>query len=286
MLTTYTFLSDLQKDIKEKQASGMRVGFVPTMGALHNGHLSLIKQAQQKDDYVVCSIFVNPTQFNDHADFDLYPRTIERDKALLDSVNCDVLFLPSVSEIYPNESVKKIDFNPTFLTQPFEGASRPGHFEGMMAVVKRLLEIVKPDDAWFGQKDYQQYLIVKALAAHYFPEITIQKGETIREESGLAMSSRNERLTESEKKDATLIHKVLQETALALKEKKQSITEIKAAAIEQFEKKWNFTVDYFDICNAESLIPLSSLNESYEKAIILTAVKVGKVRLIDNILVE
>lgn len=184
---------NLELEIKTLKKAGRSIGFVPTMGALHSGHLSLIESAKSQCDVVVCSIFINPTQFNDAKDFDRYPRNYNDDAELLKSVNCDILFLPSVKEIYPDESFKlNIDFG--FLETVLEGKYRPGHFKGVGMVVKRLFELVNPDHAFFGLKDYQQFMVIKKLVEIYQFPIQLHGMPTIREKDGLAMSSRNKLL--------------------------------------------------------------------------------------------
>ncbi|MGZ5242406.1 MAG: pantoate--beta-alanine ligase [Bacteroidia bacterium] len=284
MLETFTKIADLQQIIHKAKAMGKTVGFVPTMGALHAGHLSLAKQSLGENDFTVCSIFVNPTQFNDKQDYILYPRHIGVDQKMLQEVGVDYLFLPDEKEIYPDESYKTIDFDPGIVAEQLEGAHRPGHFAGVGAVVKRLFEVVNPDKAYFGQKDYQQYLIIKELAKHFFPNQYIELCPTLREPNGLAMSSRNQRLTAEEREKASIIYKMLQQSREKILAKTQSFTDIEQEAKAEIEKNRNFQVDYFDICSAKDLTKVQN-HEQNEPLIICAAVKVGNVRLIDNLLI-
>jgi pantoate--beta-alanine ligase len=284
MLQTYTKTAQLQDVIHKAKEQGKSVGFVPTMGALHAGHISLIKKCRAENDIAVCSIFVNPTQFNDKNDYILYPRNIEADQKMLADTGLDYLFLPTEAEIYPDESYKKINFDAGKVAEQLEGAHRPGHFTGVAAVVKRLFEIVQPDKAYFGQKDYQQYLIIKALAKHFFPNLYIDCCETLREPNGLAMSSRNERLSKEEREKASVIYKTLQQSREKLLAKKLGFREIEAAAKAEIEKDRNFQADYFDICSAKDLTKVEDKEQNLP-LIICTAVKVGNVRLIDNLLI-
>lgn len=284
MLVAYEKIADLQQVIRKAKADGKSIGFVPTMGALHAGHLSLIKQSRAENDFTVASIFVNPTQFNDKNDYILYPRHISNDEKMLQSAGCDFLFLPDEKEIYPDERYKKIDFDPGKVALQLEGAHRPGHFAGVCAVVKRLFEIVEPDKAYFGQKDYQQYLVIKSLAKHFFPNLYIELCPTLREPNGLAMSSRNQRLSAEEREKASIIYKMLQQSSEKILAKKLSFSEIEQEAIAEIEKDRNFQVDYFDICSAKDLTKVQK-PEQNEPLIICAAVKLGNVRLIDNLLI-
>ncbi|RYD78129.1 MAG: pantoate--beta-alanine ligase [Sphingobacteriales bacterium] len=280
----FTKTADLQEVIRKEKALGKSVGFVPTMGALHAGHLSLTGNSLKQNDITVCSIFVNPTQFNDKADYNLYPRHKEADEKMLQAAGCDYLFLPTEAEIYPDESYKKIDFDAGNVALQLEGAHRPGHFAGVAAVVKRLFEIVNPDKAYFGQKDYQQYLIIDKLAKHFFPNLYLEVCPTLREPNGLAMSSRNERLSAEDREKAAIIYKTLHQSKEKILAKNLSFSDIEENAKTEIEKNRNFQVDYFDICSAIDLTKVSD-NSQNQKLIICTAVKVGNVRLIDNLLI-
>jgi pantoate--beta-alanine ligase len=285
MLLTLDKVHELQEVIGHERKSGKKTGFVPTMGALHAGHLSLITRSLAENDITVCSIFINPTQFNDREDFRLYPRTFEKDKQLLEQSGCHILFNPTVEEVYPEEKYRYIDFNPGTIAQVLEGRFRPGHFDGMAAVVKRLFEIVQPDNAYFGQKDYQQYLIVRKMTEYYDLPLHLVMCPIYREQNGLAMSSRNERLSPEERQKAGLIYRSLQEAASMLRSGHYTPAQVKDRGISLLSSEGNFQIDYFDICSANDLRPIE-LWKPGERLIICTAVIVGKVRLIDNILVD
>lgn len=257
-----------------------KIGFVPTMGALHEGHLSLLTKAKAQNDIVVCSVFVNPTQFNNKEDLLKYPRTLEKDICLLENTTCNILFCPDEKEMYPNGLVEK-DFNIDFgnLGKVMEGEFRPGHFQGVATIVKKFFDIINPDNAYFGEKDYQQMAIIKMMVKKMNLKINIVPCPIIREESGLAMSSRNERLTQEERQKAAIIYKTL----LQVKEmaKTVSVAAIKDWVENVFEAEAAMRLDYFEICDEEALQPLQSLkNNNHKRGFI--AVFVGDVRLIDN----
>lgn len=280
-----TNIVSLQKAIAKYLKRTNKIGFVPTMGALHDGHLSLIKQSNDQQNVTVCSIFVNPTQFNDPTDFEKYPKTIEQDLQLLEAANCAIVFLPNVQEIYPNgiQNTKQYDLG--FLEERLEGSTRPGHFQGVCMVVERLLEIVQPNYLYLGQKDYQQCMVITHLVKLMQLEnkINIQIGATVREQSGLAMSSRNLRLNEMQKEHATQIFQSLK----YIKEKIETVSVNELIAFT--EKKLienNFEkVDYITICNASTLQPITSFDKN-TKTIALIAAFIGGVRLIDNLLLN
>jgi len=255
------------------------IGFVPTMGALHEGHLSLIKKAKSENKFIVVSIFVNPTQFDKKEDLVKYPRTLEKDLALLKTVDCDIVFVPSVSEIY-NNHIKAETFEFDGLEFEMEGKHRKGHFDGVGTIVKRLLEIVKPEKAYFGEKDFQQLQIIKKLVKKYTIPIEVIGCEIFREKDGLAMSSRNVRLTELQRKEAPFIHKTLKAATKKFKEK--SISEVVTWVESEFQQNDLLTLEYFEIANIETLksAKRKSKKSTYRGFI---AVFAGKVRLIDNI---
>jgi pantoate--beta-alanine ligase len=283
MLTIFSQVEDLQVFLNKEKSAGKSIGFVPTMGALHTGHLSLIERSKQENDITVCSIFVNPIQFNNPDDFALYPRDYQKDEQILEAAGCNILFLPTVDEVYPDPAMRKIDFDPGALGNKYEGASRPGHFAGMVAVVKRLFDIIRPTASYFGQKDYQQYLIVKKMIRHYHLPLRLVMCPIFREPNGLAMSSRNERLSPENREEAALIYRTLSKAELQIK-KGVNLDTIKKEAIADFDKNGNFQVDYFDICSAEGMEPAASTNID-SGLLICTAVILGGVRLLDNILV-
>lgn len=271
----------LDKYLKKLKSEGLSVGFVPTMGALHKGHISLIKACKKACDITVCSIFVNPTQFNDKVDFENYPITIDRDIELLHNAGCDILFLPSVKEIYPKglTNKRKIDFG--FLAQTLEGEYRPGHFDGMAQVVERLLRIVKPDKLFMGQKDFQQQLIVAQLIRKRKFKVKLITCPTVREKGGLAMSSRNVRLNEAARKQALAISKVLRAVKRKVNLSQTDIATLQKWGYNQLAVLPGIEVEYFEIRDSIDLRPVTSKKR---KLVALVAAKVGGVRLIDNML--
>ena len=273
-------LTDYISSVRQAEKT---VGFVPTMGALHDGHISLIEKSSEESDITVCSIFVNPTQFNETSDFEKYPRMIEKDIQILGNTNCSVIFAPDSKEIYTDESIDLIDIKLGYLEHELEGKFRPGHFKGVVSVVKRLFDIVQPDKAFFGQKDYQQFMIIKKMVEYFNLKTELICCPVIREKDGLAMSSRNLRLTPKERDFAPTIYQSL----IGAKELlgKSTIKEIKSWAESLLSKNDLVDLEYFEIRNAEDLKPVKDVNEVNELAI-LAALKVGKVRLIDNILVK
>ncbi len=254
------------------------IGFVPTMGALHDGHLSLVKQALAETDIVIVSIFVNPTQFNDPKDLERYPRNLEVDLQLLEKTGCHVVFAPGVNEIYPEPDTRKFNFGA--LETVMEGEHRPGHFNGVAQVVSKLFDIVKPNKAYFGLKDFQQLAIIKSMVAQLNLPVQIVSCPIIREESGLAMSSRNELLSADERKNAAVISETLFKSKQLAIEK--SVNELKNWIVETINKNKYLTVEYVDIVDDMQLQPVKSWDEKSVK-VCCVAVFCGKVRLIDNI---
>ena len=259
-----------------------KIGFVPTLGALHEGHLSLIRQSMQVADITVCSIFINPLQFNNADDFKKYPKTIENDIALLEQSGCEVLFMPDEKEIYPDEASRVPHYDLGYAATIFEGKFRPGHFDGVCLVVERLLRIVKPDFLLLGQKDFQQCIIIERLIRLMNQDTQLIICPTVREESGLAMSSRNLRLSPSERKTAASIHQHL----IWIKEKLSidNFHDLQKKAISDLEKM-GFKVEYLELAKRNSLEPIDVFEEG-EQAIILIAVFLNGVRLIDNQLIN
>ncbi len=263
---------------KERNLS-KTIGFVPTMGALHQGHLELVKRAVEENDLVVVSIFVNPIQFNNKEDLEKYPRTFENDAALLQSVGCNVIFHPSVQEMYPTPDNSKYDFGS--LEMVMEGKHRPGHFNGVAVVVKRLFDIVNPHKAYFGEKDFQQLAIIKAMVAQLKLNLEIIPCPIVREEDGLAMSSRNTRLSVDERQLAPFIYKTL----LKAKEKAKdiSVNEVELWVANEFNQQEEFKLEYFEIVDFTTLQAINNWTET-KAAIGCIAIFMGNVRLIDNIL--
>lgn len=271
----------LLSKLEHLRASGKSIGFVPTMGALHQGHIALVLKAKSENDVVVVSIFVNPTQFNNNNDLLHYPRTVESDRELLENVACDFLFLPDVSEMYPDgvsEAVPPIDLDG--LDTVMEGAHRPGHFAGVIQVVKKLFDAVGPCKAYFGEKDFQQLAVIKKMVKQWKMPVEIVSCAIVREDDGLAMSSRNMRLTNEERKVATQISKAL----FHAKEvwSKCSLEEIKKNVTTLINSNPEFKLEYFEIADTISLKPLT--NNEKKNAVACIAVHLGTVRLIDNII--
>lgn len=262
----------------ESFGSYATVGFVPTMGALHEGHLSLVKQAVAENDAVVVSIFVNPTQFNDPKDLERYPRTLDADLKLLGNTGCQIVFVPTVNEIYPVTDIRKFNFGD--LETVMEGKHRPGHFNGVAQVVSKLFQFVKPNKAYFGLKDFQQLAIIKNMVAQLDLPVEIVPCPIIREESGLAMSSRNELLSADERKNAAVISETLFKSKKLAAEK--SVNELKNWIKETINKNKYLTVEYVDIVDDFQLQSVKSWDEIAIKVCCI-AVFCGKVRLIDNI---
>lgn len=274
--------ADLHNYLDGQRTKGIKIAFVPTMGALHSGHVSLINEAKKANDIIFCSIFINPTQFNDQADFEKYPVTVENDILLLETAGCDVLFLPSVAEIYPDGTDMKRHYELGYLEEILEGKYRPGHFQGVCTVVHRLLETVKPDNLYIGQKDYQQCMVIEKLIGliKLNELIRINISSTLREKNGLAMSSRNVRLTAEEREKASYIYQSL----IYIKEnlKPGDPDKIKQEAISSLTGK-GFKVDYIEIADAATLETVNNW-DGKQKLIALAAAYLNQVRLIDNIL--
>ncbi|MEO8710691.1 MAG: pantoate--beta-alanine ligase [Parafilimonas sp.] len=273
----------LQKHLQKLHTENVTVGFVPTMGALHSGHLSLINECKKQCDITVCSIFINPTQFNDKKDFEKYPVTIENDIYLLETNKTDILFLPSVEEIY-NEGLHQLQhFDLGYLENILEGKYRPGHFQGVCNVVYRLLGNVKPDTIFLGRKDYQQYLILKKMMQEFYADISIYVVDIAREKNGLAMSSRNMRLSDEARVKAAAIYKTLE----FIKQNifNINIDELKAQSAKKILQSGFETVDYIEICDAETLFPVTEVSEG-KKLIVLVAAYIEDVRLIDNLILN
>lgn len=271
--------SSLKKYLAFQRSFGNTIGFAPTMGALHQGHLALIEQSKKESDCTVCSIFVNPTQFNKSDDLALYPRTPAKDLALLEKVGCDVLFFPDVTDIYPESGIETIPVELGNLADVMEGAHRPGHFEGVVQVVQRLLQIVTPDQLYMGEKDFQQLTIIRSMVEQLALDTAVVGVPIIREPDGLAMSSRNVRLNAEERQIAPKIYAVLQQAKSMIS--RYNLKEIQTFAMEQLTKV-GFKPEYFEIVDRSSLQPLQSV-EGSKGVVACTAVWLGNVRLIDNL---
>ena len=270
-----------QKDLRiflKSQSSN--IGFVPTMGALHEGHLALVKQSLAENEITVVSIFVNPTQFNNAIDLEKYPRTVESDVAKLMKVSTEILiYAPAVLDIYEN-SIKSESFDFEGIEHEMEGKFRPGHFDGVGTVVKKLFEIAQPKNAYFGEKDFQQLQIVKKLVEKFNLSVKIIGCPIFREANGLAMSSRNERLTANERENAKIIYETLVEVKKNFG--KKNVNELQQDVKNVFEKLKNFELEYFTIAEESSLKDMVSYNPN-QKYRAFIAVFVNNIRLIDNI---
>ncbi|MGE0078487.1 MAG: pantoate--beta-alanine ligase [Bacteroidales bacterium] len=265
--------------LQEARRENKSIGFVPTMGALHNGHVSLVEKAVQENDIVIVSVFVNPTQFNDKTDLKNYPRTPEKDIALLDSAGVNFVFMPSEKDIYPEVDSRLFDFG--LLDKVMEGMHRPGHFNGVAQVVSRLFEIVQPQRAYFGQKDFQQLAIIRKLVSMLNFDIEIIACPIFRENDGLAMSSRNTLLTPEKRTSAPLISKTLFEARNKMA--KMTVKNLVEWVESTINNDPNLEVEYFELSNAETLEPVKDWNDA-EKIVGCIAVHAGQVRLIDNVI--
>ena len=273
--------ADLSRFVNKNREKGHSIGFVPTMGALHQGHISLIEQSRKECTLTICSIFVNPTQFNNPEDFKKYPVTIEKDIDMLEKWGCDVLFLPEAAEIYPPGFIKP-HYELGYLETLLEGKYRPGHFQGVCQVVDRLLEIVMPDKLYLGQKDYQQCMVLTKLVKDKYDNTTIVICPTLRETDGLAMSSRNLRLNEDQRKIAIEIYNSL----LYIKQHIESgqLEALTATAIKKLTTH-GFKVDYVAIADAETLSPIDKWN-GQQQLVALVAAFLDDIRLIDNMVLN
>lgn len=269
-------IEKLREVVFRIKSNGKSIGFVPTMGALHAGHLSLIQRAHSETQVVVVSIFVNPIQFNNQEDLIRYPRTLEQDIALIQEYT-DIIFTPSIQEMYPTEPTENYHFGN--IENVMEGASRPGHFNGVGVVVKRLFEYVTPDKAFFGEKDFQQIAIIRELIKKEHIDVTIVPCPIIREENGLAMSSRNQRLSLEEKEIASNVYRVLNQSLALNETSTKSIIDFVTSEILKINE---IKIEYFQIVNDLTLQPIDLL-ENEEGAVGCIAFYVGNVRLIDNV---
>jgi len=270
----------LRAFLEQKKMLRKSVGFVPTMGALHQGHLALIQESHKENDITVCSVYVNPAQFNNPDDLARYPRTPESDIEMLTSAGCDILFTPTNEEIYPEKSVITFDFGP--LDGIMEGKFRPGHFSGVAKVVSKLLNIVQPTKVYFGQKDFQQFKIVECLVKELKFDVELRCIAIQREQDGLAMSSRNMRLTAEQRKEAIVFYHSL----LLAKQRLTdgvSMQKIKQEVKERCESKPGIRLEYIELADATNFVIQENVTS---KAILLIAGYVGEVRLIDNLLID
>lgn len=278
-LKKFTTKIELQQYLSMARATGKTIGLVPTMGALHQGHISLIQQARRQSDMVVCSIFVNPTQFGDPADLAKYPRPIQSDIEKLEQVNCDVLFNPGVDEIYDDNEQWHLNIGE--LENLLEGGSRPGHYQGVTQVVYKLFNVIKPDMAYFGQKDYQQFLIISQMVRLLNLPVKMVMCPIQREADGLAMSSRNIHLTADDRQHALILSKTLNWVKQNFDAGK--IPELKRQAQATINNEADVELAYFEIADGDTLHPAS---KDTQNIVALVAAKVGSTRLIDNVLIK
>ncbi|MEX0618912.1 MAG: pantoate--beta-alanine ligase [Pseudohongiellaceae bacterium] len=275
-------IAHLRNLLSEHRLGGRSTGLVPTMGNLHAGHIKLVTTAKSEVDFVVATIFVNPLQFGPGEDLEAYPRTPERDIAVLRKAGCDCLFSPPTNEIYPRGLGRQTTIRVPELTEAWCGNSRPGHFQGVATVVTKLFNIVQPHVAYFGLKDYQQYLVISKLVRDLAYSIRIVGVDTVREPDGLAMSSRNQYLQPAQRRQAPLLYRQLEDTAAALQTGSGKFEQLQQEAISRFRSE-GIEPDYYAICNASTLRPA---RPDDPELIILAAVFIGKTRLIDNLRVS
>lgn len=266
--------------LKNEQLKGKKIGFAPTMGALHLGHVSLVEKAKKENDLVVCSIFVNPIQFNNPTDLTKYPRTLEKDLELLERVNCDVVFVPTALEMYPEPITEKDNMTFGELDTLMEGKQRPGHFNGVGIVVKKLFEIIKPHKAYFGEKDFQQLAVVKKMVEQEKMDVEVVGCPIIRENDGLAMSSRNTLLNELERKNSANIYRILSEAKLHTKS--MLVTQLKEWVKTEINKIETLSLEYFEMADTKTLKNINNWSDSAQ-IMGFIVVKAGNVRLLDNI---
>lgn len=278
-MTTLDTIYGLRHQLAVARATGQSIGLVPTMGALHEGHITLIERARHECDIVVASIFVNPIQFNNPDDLARYPRTLETDQQMLEAAGCDLVFAPTVNEMYAEPPMLKLHFGD--LETVMEGAFRPGHFNGVGVVVAKLFNIVEPDRAYFGQKDLQQVAVIRRLIRDLSFPVELRRCDTVREPDGLAMSSRNRLLAADERSQATAIYQSLM-LARDLLTEGQSTAQAKASVTFFFSQQPAFQLEYVEIANADTLHPVAEVQAPGQTAICIAA-QLGKVRLIDNI---
>ncbi|AEF93058.1 Pantothenate synthetase [Desulfotomaculum nigrificans CO-1-SRB] len=274
-------IPELRSLLKAVRAEGKSIGLVPTMGYLHQGHLSLIREARQRCDVVVVSIFVNPTQFGPQEDFARYPRDLERDAALVAEIGGDVIFAPEATEMYPPGYSTYVEVGG--VSEPLCGASRPGHFRGVATVVCKLFNIVRPDIAFFGQKDFQQVLVIRRMVQDLNMDVEIVDVPIVREPDGLALSSRNVYLSPEERKAALVLSRSLNLAREQVAQGQRDISQLKELVISRIKAEPLANIDYVEILSIPDLKPLDKLQD---KALLALAVKFGQTRLIDNTVLE
>ena len=271
-------IKELKRYLADEKQNNKRIGFVPTMGALHSGHLSLVKRCVAENDVCVVSVFVNPTQFNDKNDLVTYPRTLEKDCALLEPAGANYVFAPSEQEMYPEPDTRKFDFGT--VSAVMEGARRPGHFNGVAQVVSRLFEIVEPDNAYFGEKDFQQIAVIRAMVKQLNMPVKVNDCPIIREADDLALSSRNVRLTPEQRQKAPLIARTLKESTTFVPGK--SVQDVIDYVVNTINADPVMRVEYFEIVDGDTMESIKDWSDS-SYAVGCITVYCGEVRLIDNI---
>ena len=278
-MKVFTTTRDIHQYLAELRSKGLSTGFVATMGALHQGHLSLIAQAKQDNDVVICSIFVNPTQFTDPSDLEKYPRPIAKDTQMLEQAGCDILFNPEVSEMYADNEHWHLELGE--IEHLLEGKFRPGHYQGVTQVVYKLFNIIKPDTAYFGQKDYQQVMVISKMVELLNMPVKLVMCSILRESDGLAMSSRNIHLTVEDRQHSLILSKTLN----WVKENfdVNHILDLQDKAAELINAEDGVSLEYFELADGDSLQPA---NQNTKNIVALVAARVGKTRLIDNVLMR
>ncbi|WP_293710855.1 pantoate--beta-alanine ligase [uncultured Parabacteroides sp.] len=271
-------IQELKRYLAEERQHNKQIGFVPTMGALHNGHLSLVKRCVEENDVCVVSIFVNPTQFNDKNDLATYPRTLDKDSALLEPAGCDYVFAPTEAEMYPEPDTRTFDFGT--VSAVMEGARRPGHFNGVAQIVSKLFYAVEPDNAYFGEKDFQQIAVIRAMVKQLNIPVKINACPILREEDGLALSSRNVRLTPEQRQKAPLIARTLKESTNFAAGK--SVQEVIDYVVNTINADPVMRVEYYEIVDGITMESIKDWSDT-DYAVGCITVYCGEVRLIDNI---
>jgi pantoate--beta-alanine ligase len=281
-MLTATTADDLRRTVDSWRSAGERIGFVPTMGALHPGHLSLVKLAREHASKVVASVFVNPTQFGPNDDFGRYPRQPEKDAEMLEEAGCDLLFLPAVETLYPPGHATFVE--PAGAAEGLEGACRPGHFRGVATVVTALFNLVRADLAVFGEKDAQQLAVIRQIVRDLHLPVEIVPGPTLREVDGLAMSSRNAYLSPEERQAATVLHRALRAAETAIEQGERSAEAVRERMREILNTEPLALVEYAEVVDADSFVPVNPPVETLKGRLVLPlAVRIGGTRLIDNI---
>jgi len=278
----FKYITPLKAFLKDQKLERRTVGLVPTMGALHLGHLALVKASKKENDVTVSTIYVNPAQFNNTKDLEKYPRTLERDATLLQEAGCDILFTPDNTEMYPQKAALKFDFGP--LDKVMEGEFRPGHFSGVALVVSKLFHIVEPDNAYFGRKDFQQFAIIRQLVTDLNFNLTLHCIDTLREADGLAMSSRNLRLNAEERQLAIIFYKALQEARQQLKAG-ATVADVKNSVRQKIDAQPHTRFEYFEVADPLNLNALNNVRE-VKQPILCIAGYIGEIRLIDNMFLD